>query len=155
MPDDAPEPMPIPPVIRRWSDIGGDTERLSEIQAIFFEASATKSFASDTEHAEFQERWLGRYLTHDPRCFYVALAPAAIGQSGVVAGYLAGSFDDPARTARFADIGYFADLAGLTARYPANLPLRIRSASIVAISCAAGTTTAGSGTKSTLVSRSS
>ncbi len=125
MPDDAPDAWQSTPAIRRWSEIGGHVERLSELEAIFYEASATKSFASDTDRAAFQERWLGRYLTHDPRWFYVALAPGAIGKEGVVAGYLAGSLDDPARTPRFADIGYFPDLADLTARYPAHLHINL------------------------------
>lgn len=125
MHDDTPETWQSTPAIRRWSEIGHQDECLMELEAIFYEASATKSFVSDTERAAFQERWLGRYLTHDPRWFYVALAPGAIGNSGVVAGYLAGALDDPARTSRFADIGYLPELAALTARYPAHLHINL------------------------------
>lgn len=123
--EDASAISPNAPVIRRWGDVDGQDARLAELEAIFFEASATKSFASDGDRAAFQERWFGRYLVHDPRWFYVAIAPAEDSGEGAVAGYLAGSLDDPARTARFADIGYFVDLAGLTARYPAHLHINL------------------------------
>lgn len=115
--------------IRRWPDLGG-SDRLGEVEAIFYEASATRSFASDDEQRAFQERWLGRYLAHDARWFYVALAGPPGGTDGAlegypVAGYLAGSLDDPAATARFSDIGYFRELAAATARYPAHLHINL------------------------------
>lgn len=108
--------------VRRWSDIAGpERERLlPEIDAIFFEASATRSFADAAARSAFRERWLGRYLQHDPRWVYLALAA-----DGTVAGYLAGSLDDPARAPRFSDIAYFHDFAGLTADYPAHLHVNL------------------------------
>lgn len=87
---------------------------------IFFASSNTQSFASPQVRAEFRERWLGRYLMHDPQWAYVALTP-----EGAVAGYLAGCVDDPARTPRFADIGYFGTFATLTARYSAHLHINL------------------------------
>lgn len=98
-----------------------DATRLAMgIDAIFFASSNTQSFASDAARSAFRERWLGRYLTHDLRWFYVALA-----DGGSVAGYLAGSLDDPARTARFADIPYFQDFAVETQRFPAHLHVNL------------------------------
>lgn len=125
MPEDAPAVRQDGPAIRRWSEIGAPDQRRREIQAVFYEASATKTFASCSERAAFEERWLGRYLADDPRWFYVACAPAVNAGCGPVAGYLAGSLDDPARTPRFADIGYFPELADLTARYPAHLHINL------------------------------
>lgn len=90
------------------------------IDRIFFEASGTKAFADDATRAAFRERWLGRYLTHDPQWFYVALA-----HTGEPLGYLAGCLDNPAVASRFADIGYFAILAPLTAQYPAHLHINL------------------------------
>lgn len=90
------------------------------LDEIFFASSNTKSFATDIARAQFRERWLGRYLTHDPQWTYLALTDV-----GDVAGYLAGCLDDPARTPRFADIGYFAEFATLTARYPAHLHINL------------------------------
>lgn len=87
---------------------------------IFFASSNTQSFASPQARAGFRERWLGRYLTYDPQWAYVALTP-----EGAVAGYLAGCVEDPARTPRFADIGYFGTFATLTARYPAHLHINL------------------------------
>ncbi len=87
---------------------------------IFFSSSNTQTFASPQARADFRERWLGRYLVHDPQWAYVALTPL-----GAVAGYLAGCVDDPARTQRFADIGYFGTFAELTARYPAHLHINL------------------------------
>lgn len=116
------------PAIRRWSELGDRERDLGAVEEIFFEASGTKSFASDDERRTFCERWLGRYLAHDAGWFYVAMtAPLADESSGrgTVAGYLAGSLDDPATTPRFADIDYFRDLTPLTARYPAHLHINL------------------------------
>lgn len=93
---------------------------LGDVERIFFEASGRKSFASAAVRAEFQERWLGRYLLHDR-----AHALVARGDDGRIAGYLIGSIDDPAQTDRFDDISYFAGIADLTARYPAHLHINL------------------------------
>jgi GNAT superfamily N-acetyltransferase len=115
--------------VRRLADVvdRGAAER--EIERIFFAASGTQSFADEAARAVFRERWLGRYLAHDADKVFVAL-----DGGGTVVGYLVGSFDDPAQTARFSDIGYFAELAHVTARYPAhlhvNLDERVRGAGV-------------------------
>lgn len=111
--------------IQRWTTLAGHERRRGEVDAIFYEASGTKSFDSGGDLEAFHERWLGRYLTHDARWFYVAVAGETSASDGVVAGYLAGSLDDPAQTPRFADIGYFRDLAPLTARFPAHLHINL------------------------------
>ena len=90
------------------------------IERIFFAASGTKSFASAGAREAFRERWLGRYLVHDAGHAFVALDGARR-----IVGYLVGCLDDPARTARFGDIGFFAGFAGLTARYPAHLHVNL------------------------------
>ncbi len=113
------------PTIHRWPELADRGRRHGDVTAIFYEASATKSFATDDERSAFEERWLGRYITHDPRWFYVAVSGQSSASEGVVAGYLAGSLDDPAQSARFADIGYFHQLAPLTARYPAHLHINL------------------------------
>jgi GNAT superfamily N-acetyltransferase len=94
-----------------------DFER--QLDHIFFSSSATKTFADETVRQAFRERWLGRYLKHDQAWFYVALAGSK------VAGYLAGSIDDPAQSERFSDIGYFPQLADETERYPAHLHVNV------------------------------
>ncbi len=96
---------------------------LPALDAIFFEASATKSFASEKERQAFRERWLGRYLEHDPEWVYLAL-----NANDTLVGYLLGSLDDPARTPRFRDIGYFKDFAALTEAYPAHLHVNLAPA---------------------------
>lgn len=93
---------------------------MAGLDAVFFESSNTKSFADEAARAAFRQRWLGRFLEHDPRWAYVALAG-----DGRVAGYLVGSTDDPARTGRFSDLAYFKDFAALTARYPAQLHVNL------------------------------
>lgn len=95
----------------------------SELDAIFFQASNTKSFESETVRAAFRERWLGRYLTHDPRWAYLART-----EQGALAGYLVGSVEDPAQAPRFSDIAYFARFAPLTAKYPAHLHVNLSEA---------------------------
>lgn len=106
--------------IRRWSSIAHTPEVISGLDAVFFDSSATKSFASEEARREFRHRWLGRYLEHDPACAYVAF-----DDQGQVVGYLVGSLGDPAQDPRFSDIAYFKDFAALTARFPAQLHVNL------------------------------
>lgn len=109
--------------IERVASTSIDPDRLARgLDAIFFEASNTKSFESANERAAFRQRWLGRYLDDFPEWAYIARDAA-----GEVAGYLVGCVSDPAHDARFADIGYFAMLAAETARYPAHLHVNVRA----------------------------
>lgn len=121
------------------SDGAGALQRA--LDDIFFASSNTQAFASPQVRAEFRERWLGRYLTHDADWTYVALMRDRDVAGYEVAGYLAGCLDDPARSQRFADIGYFGSFAALTARYPAHLHINLAARN------------RGSGIGSALVSR--
>lgn len=85
---------------------------------IFFEASGTKSFASDAARAAFRERWLGRYLDAGDA---VVLVARSSGTEPSIIGYVIGMLADPARDTRFDDIAYFKDLSPQTARFPAHL----------------------------------
>ena len=109
--------------IRQWSGIAEREKLIPALDAIFFEASGTKSFAGEADRQVFRERWLGRYLEHDPQWAYLAF-----DTNGTLAGYLLGSLDDPARTSRFGDVGYFKDFAALTAAYPAHLHVNLAPA---------------------------
>jgi GNAT superfamily N-acetyltransferase len=111
--------------IVRWSELRPTLAASLEasLDAIFFASSATQSFTDAAARAAFRERWLGRYLAHDPDWLYVALA-----QSGELLGYLAGCLDDPSRQPRFADIPYFAAIADITASYPAHLHINLAPA---------------------------
>jgi GNAT superfamily N-acetyltransferase len=92
-----------------------------EVDAIFFEASGRKSFASPEERAAFRERWLGRYLRDSGDVVLLAQ-----DRSGTVAGYLIGALQDPADEVRFADIDYFRGaFRGLCRRYPAHLHINL------------------------------
>lgn len=97
-----------------------DPTRLGEIDRIFFEASLTKSFPDEDARARFHDRWLGRFLERWP-----SLAHLAMDADGHVVGYIVGAHVDPARDARFADIGYYRELACLTASYPAHLHINL------------------------------
>lgn len=107
--------------LRKYSELISIPAIEAGLNSVFFEASNVKSFADDDARSEFRERWLGRYLTHDPELAWVALSP-----SGGVAGYVIGSYDDPARNARFAGIPYFAAFKDLTGRFPAHLHVNLR-----------------------------
>jgi len=109
--------------IRRYLDVAQSPKLNEEIDAIFFQASNTKSFVGDAARSAFRERWLGRYLRHDPQYAYLAFAA-----SGHVMGYLVGSLDDPAMTNRFADIGYFSTFRELTKEFPAHLHVNLAPA---------------------------
>jgi ribosomal protein S18 acetylase RimI-like enzyme len=112
--------MSEPVSISRYLDAAKTPELVQEIDAIFFESSNTKSFESAEARTAFRERWLGRYLVHDPDFAYLARTA-----DGTAVGYLVGAVDDPARTARFSDIGYFSALAEQTCFFPAHLHVNI------------------------------
>jgi GNAT superfamily N-acetyltransferase len=104
----------------RFKDVLARQGVLSGVDDVFFQSSNTQTFADAAARAAFRERWLGRFLTHDPQWAYVAVA-----SSGRVAGYLVASLDDPALTPRFSDIPYFAAFKELTRRYPAHLHVNL------------------------------
>ncbi len=106
--------------IVQWAQLSDRRAAEAAIDTIFFGASATQSFADAATKAAFRERWLGRFLVLHPNATFVAQAPG-----GKVVGYVVGAVEDPARDPRFADIAYFADLANLTARYPAHLHINL------------------------------
>ena len=106
--------------IRRYCDLPARAEMVRAIDDIFFQSSNTQSFADEKTRAQFRERWLGRYLIHDPQWAYVALDPDAR-----VAGYLAGCLDDPAKALRFSDIALYARFQDLTERFPAHLHINL------------------------------
>ena len=109
--------------IQRWSDIAQREQLLPALEVVFFEASGTKSFAGKADRQAFRERWLGRYLEYDPQWAYLAF-----DANGKLAGYLIGSLEDPARTPRFREIGYFKEFAALTVAYPAHLHVNLTPA---------------------------
>jgi GNAT superfamily N-acetyltransferase len=103
--------------IKRWTEIADGERLVPALDEIFFESSATKAFAGQRERAAFRERWLGRYLEHEPQWAYLAL------DDGNVAGYLVGSVADPTTAAQSCDYG--ADFAALAAQYPAHLHVNL------------------------------
>lgn len=106
--------------IASWNDLGQMPADTAAVEAIFFETSNTRSFASDDERQAFRERWLGRYLEHDPDLVFLAL-----DRDQRVLGYVIGSTDDPAEAERFADIAFFKTWRDLTASYPAQLHINL------------------------------
>jgi len=106
--------------IRRLSELSGVEKYRDGIDAVFFQSSNTQSFADATARGQFRERWLGRYLTHDPEWAFLALTADA-----AVAGYLVGSITDPATADRFADLAYFKAFVRETARFPAHLHVNL------------------------------
>jgi GNAT superfamily N-acetyltransferase len=107
--------------IRRWTEISDRQRLVPAIDEVFFEAALRKTFADQDERDAFRERWLGRYLEHDPQWAYLAL------DGDVVAGYLVGSIEDPATTARFSDIAV-PEFAKFAAEYPAHLHVNLAPA---------------------------
>lgn len=109
--------------IARLADLAPDPRHRARITEIFYATSATRAFQSEAARAAFEERWLGRYLTHDPDLVFVALS-----DDGEVVGYLIAAADDPAKAPRFSDIAYFKDAAAATARFPAHLHINLDEA---------------------------
>lgn len=98
-------------VVRRWQDVRHGEQLIGQLDAIFFEASNTKSFPSEEARAAFRERWFGRYLRDHPRWAYVAQAV-----DGTVAGYLVGALDEPSG---------FEDFASAARAFPAHLHVNL------------------------------
>jgi GNAT superfamily N-acetyltransferase len=110
--------------IVKWIEQPGSDAARAAVERIFFAASGTQAFSDAAARLVFRDRWLDRYFDHDPGLVFLALDDAT-----TVVGYLVGSLDDPALAPRFADIGYFAAFAPLTARYPAQLHVNLDASS--------------------------
>jgi GNAT superfamily N-acetyltransferase len=113
--------MPDSIAIRAYAGGRMAAEAAARMEAIFFEASRRRSFASEKERAAFRERWLGRYLQGGSDVVLVAE-----DTQRTVVGYLVGALEDPADQDRFADIGYFrGEFRALCRRYPAHLHINL------------------------------
>ncbi len=97
--------------IRRWDEIADKEQLSAALDAIFFEASGTKSFASNEARAAFRERWLSRYFIQHPRWAYLALT-----SSGTLVGYLVGAINEATG---------FEDFAGVAQQFPAHLHVNL------------------------------
>ena len=100
--------------VRRWAEIDRPERLIGQLDAIFFEASGTKSFVSQDARAAFRERWFARYLVQHPQWAYVALAP-----DGTLAGYLVGALDEGSG---------FEDFAVAASEFPAHLHVNLAPA---------------------------
>jgi ribosomal protein S18 acetylase RimI-like enzyme len=97
--------------IRRLRDVRQSASLMAALDAIFFESSNTKTFASHEARAAFRERWFGRYLEQYPSWCFVAQAT-----DGTVAGYLVGSLDEPTT---------FDDFGSAAQAFPAHLHVNL------------------------------
>lgn len=113
--------------IHRMRDVDNAEALVPGMEAVFFAASSTQSFENDAARIAFRERWLGRFLHHDPQWVYVALkdVPSGPDQRPNVVGYLIGALDDPAEAQRFADLGYFQTFKAYTKDFPAQLHVNL------------------------------
>lgn len=100
--------------VRRWAEVAHPERLTEQIDAIFFEASGTKSFASADAREAFRERWLARYLVQCPQWAYLAMT-----SGGTVAGYLVGALDEGSG---------FDDFTAAAARFPAHLHVNLSPA---------------------------
>lgn len=69
-------------IILKLSDPAVTHERsqiLEEIEEIFFESSARKSFSDEEARVRFQWRYLGFYLAHYPDCVWIAKSKGVLG----------------------------------------------------------------------------
>lgn len=112
-------------IIVRYNELADPVSLQRPLDAIFFEASHTKSFESEAVREAFRRRWLGRYLEARPDLVHVAFVGGRIAPE-TLAGYVIGAHEDPAQTDRYNDIGYFHLLADVTRRFPAHLHINLR-----------------------------
>ncbi|MEJ2117248.1 MAG: GNAT family N-acetyltransferase [Alphaproteobacteria bacterium] len=91
-----------------------------EIDAIFYEAAARKSFADEKARARFHDIWLGRYLRHCPEDCFLAL-----DDDSRVVGYLAGTLISNADPLPGPD--YYALFpSGPITTHPAHIHVNVR-----------------------------
>ena len=108
--------MPEPSVFMcRWSEIKERGQLDDALDAIFFEATHTKSFETEAVRAAFRRRWLGRYLEMRPDLAHILFVGDA-ARAETLAGYVVGAHEDPAQTDRYDDVGYFHLLSDVTRR---------------------------------------
>lgn len=108
-------------VLCAYASCAHDRRNSDQIDAIFFDASNTKTFESPAARLAFRERWLGRYLDSWPEFATLAC------QGDHVAGYIVGCVIDPVTLPVFRDIPYFTSFASLTAEYPAHLHVNVHA----------------------------
>ena len=109
--------------IVRFIDQADRAALIPAIDAIFFEASSVRAFASERDRAGFRQRWLGLYLETWPGHVFLAR-----DVDGTIAGYLLGCLIDPAHDKRFDDIDYFKTFETACAAYPAHLHINLAPA---------------------------
>ena len=103
------------------AEVGDPVAACAELDAIFFDSAARKSFASQRERAAYRELWLGRYLRHCPSDCFVGL-----DARDAVAGYLAGTlFSD--RTPLAGPDYYTLFPPALVDIYPAHVHVNVRA----------------------------
>lgn len=112
----------LPIGLVQWSELVERRDLMAALDRIFFESSATQSFANMAERATFHDRWLGRYREHCSNQFWVAVDRE---QTGV--GYLAGTQRSPMRDQLCADHAYYESeaFAGVVARFPAHFHINV------------------------------
>ncbi len=111
-----------------WQEVRDKALTRDQLDEIFFEASATRSFQDLSSRRAFRERWLGRYLENFSENFYVAQVGCEEDKSLEVAGYLAGCLVDPRDTDLFSDMSCFSDFSEHLEEYPAHLHINLAPA---------------------------
>jgi GNAT superfamily N-acetyltransferase len=103
------------------AEVGDPNGVWRQIEAIFFESAAVRSFSSAKARAEFLRRWTEYYRRHAPEDVIVAMDTA-----DRVAGYVMGCRDSRAARPLFRDIPNYGLFADLFADFPAHFHINCR-----------------------------
>lgn len=109
--------------ILTWQNLSSEQRRVASPDAVFFAASNTQVFESDSERAAFREFWLGQYLDAFPE-----LACVAVDTGGVCVGYCVIWPTSPHDCDQFTSLEYFAFAADAIDRFPAHLHINLAEA---------------------------
>jgi GNAT superfamily N-acetyltransferase len=93
---------------------------LADIEEIFFQSSARRTFGDQEERQAFRDMFLDRYFLRHRDSFFVALDDA-----GRAIGYLAGCLENPTTLDHFNDVSYFRYIADICQDYPAHLHVNV------------------------------
>jgi GNAT superfamily N-acetyltransferase len=106
--------------IEKADEIPDFSNRLGDLEDIFFKSSAKRDFRTNEEQQYFRDMSFGRYTVKHRDSFFVAL-----NGGGRAIGYLAGCLKNPTKLGHFNDVTYFSYIEDICQAYPAHLHINI------------------------------
>ena len=104
---------------------GASTATMLNAVAAIFRATAARWPQDEAAARNFQHLWLDQFLALDRDLVFLACRDRPDEMTPDVVGYLVACRENPAQSARFATLDYFANFADACAGYPAHLHINL------------------------------